>query len=456
MTSMKRLVVLILLVGLLIAPGRLTAQENNRSTQEDTYAKIKVLSLVLHEIQKKYVEDTKPEELIYGAIRGMLRTLDPHSAFMTPEEMKDFQVETRGSFSGVGIEITIKDGLPVVVSPIEGSPAHKAGLQVGDQILKIDGASTKDMTLLDVVRRIRGPQGSTVVLTVVHEGEQKPLDVPIVRAVIPLRSVRYEVLEKGYGYIRVTNFQGDTADAVEKALTALQSETPPLKGLILDLRSNPGGLLDQSVRTASHFLKSGGLVVYTKGKIEEQNMELKASGGTRARDFPMVVLVNEGSASASEIVAGALQDHKRALVVGAKTFGKGSVQTIIPLPDGSGLRLTTARYYTPLGRSIQATGINPDVLVPSRLSRRGKVLREKDLDQHLTGENETSDKTGPIPEETPEGAKEESKEDKGPGKLPSQMTLQERLEADPQLKRALEMLKKNEVQSLLKAAKAAK
>jgi carboxyl-terminal processing protease len=440
----NKLLILVIVLGLLAAPVALYA----RDTQDDTYAKIKILSLVLHEVQQKYVEDTQPDDLIYGAIRGVLKTLDPHSSFMTPDEMKDFQVETRGSFTGVGIEITLKDEVLTVVSPIEDTPAFRAGIQAGDQIVKIDGKSTKDMTLLDAVRVIRGPKGSKVILTVKREGSEKLLDIAIVRDLIPLRSVRHEMLEPGYAYLRITNFQGDTADNTEDALRKLQSKEQ-LKGLIIDLRNNPGGLLDQSVKVSDLFLK-GGLVVYTKGKIEEQNMDFKAGPDTVAGDYPIVVLVNEGSASASEIVAGALQDQKRALIVGAKTFGKGSVQTIIPLPDGSGLRLTTARYYTPLGRSIQATGIEPDIEVKSRFAEGRKIVREKDLEKHLMGENETQTEES-IEAEKSEKASDPKKKDKPPKPL-SEMTLKERLEADPQLKKALDLLKGNEVTPLLKAA----
>ena len=440
----NKLVILVIVLGLLLAPVALFASD----TQDDTYAKIKILSLVLHEVQQKYVEDTQPDELIYGAIRGVLKTLDPHSSFMTPEEMRDFQVETRGSFTGVGIEITLKDEVLTVVSPIEDTPAFRAGIQAGDQIVKIDGKSTKDMTLLDAVRVIRGPKGSKVTLTVRRANSERLLDIPIVRDLIPLRSVRHEILEPGYGYLRITNFQGDTTENVEDALRKLQAKGN-LKGLVFDLRNNPGGLLDQSVKVSDLFLK-GGLVVYTKGKIEEQNMDFKAGPETLAGDYPIVVLVNEGSASASEIVAGALQDQKRALIVGAKTFGKGSVQTIIPLPDGSGLRLTTARYYTPLGRSIQATGIEPDVEVKSAFAEGQKIVREKDLEQHLTGENEI-DAEESTDGEKPKPAPAPKKQDK-PRKPLSELTLKERLELDPQLKKALELLKGNEVTPLLKAA----
>jgi carboxyl-terminal processing protease len=441
----QKLLAVILLAGLIVLPGRLDAASSN----EDMYAKIKILSLVLHEIQQKYVEDAEAEALIYGAIDGMLKTLDPHSSFMTPDEMKEFHTETRGSFTGVGIEISIKDSYPIVVSPVEGTPAYKAGLSVGDVIVKVGDESTKDLSLIDVVKKIRGPKGSTVVLTIEREGWTKPRRFSIVREVIPLRSVRHDLLEPGYGYLRITNFQGDTGESAQKALKELQSGAVPLKGLILDLRNNPGGLLDQSVRISDLFL-SGGMVVYTKGKIPEQNMEFKAMTAVVAQDYPIVVLVNEGSASASEIVAGALQDHKRALIIGAKTFGKGSVQTIIPLPDGSGLRLTTARYYTPSGRSIQATGIDPDLVVPSKTNGQ-KVLREKDLQQHLVGEREKKDEVAPVEEGPEEEAAPEERLD--PIKLQN-MSLEERLEADPQLKKALELLKTNQVLPMLNAQKA--
>ena len=415
---------------------------------DDIYAKIKILSMVLHEIQEKYVEDQKAESLIYGAIEGMVRTLDPHSSFMSPEEMKDFQMETRGNFSGVGIEITTKDDILTVVSPIEGTPAYRAGVEAGDQIIKIDGQITKDMTLMDAVRLIRGEKGSSVVLSIQREGEDKLIDISIVRDVIPLRSVRYEILEPGYAYLRITNFQGDTTEKTVEALEELQSNPIPIKGLIMDLRNNPGGLLDQSVRISDLFL-AGGLVVFTKGKIKGQNMDLRANRETVAKDYPMVVLVNGGSASASEIVAGALQDQKRAIILGTRTFGKGSVQTIIPLPDGSGLRLTTARYFTPSGRSIQATGIVPDVEVPDRFNSHLKRIREKDLDKHLRGENEATE-GGSASE--PEEEVEETPDAAQPSKRIDEMTLAERLEIDPQLKKALEMLKAHEVQPLLKAA----
>jgi carboxyl-terminal processing protease len=455
-----RCVLLAALIAFAVAmPGRVTAE----SQQEQLYAKLKILSLVLNEIQEKYVESPEAEELVYGAIQGMVETLDPHSSFLTPEEMKDFQIETRGNFTGVGIEITMQDNILTVVSPIEDTPAYRAGVEAGDQIIKIDGKLTKNMTLMEAIKLIRGEKGTEVVLTMHREGEDKMIDIPIVRDVIPLRSIKYDTLEPGYGYLRISNFQGDTSAKLREAIKTLEEENQPLKGLILDLRNNPGGLLDQSIRVSDYFL-SGGLVVSTKGKVEEQNMDFEADRETIIGEYPIVVLVNEGSASASEIVAGALQDQKRALILGSQTFGKGSVQTIIPLPDGSGLRLTTARYYTPSGRSIQATGITPDVLVKSPTKR--EIMREKDLENHLPGERKTKKKDqeakveGPAdakpegPGVEPEGddVEEKDEEEERPLRRWEDMTLEERLEADPQLREALSLLKQNEVWPLLRAA----
>ena len=449
----QKLAVIIMVLAWLMIPVISAAAPH----PEETYAKIKILSMVLHEIQEKYVEDPPAEGLIYGAIKGMVETLDPHSSFLTPEEMSEFQIETRGNFTGVGIEITMQDKILTVVSPIEDTPAYKAGVEAGDQIIKIDGKLTKNMSLMEAIRLIRGAKGTAVVLTMHREGAPKMLDIKIVRDVIPLQSVRYERFKNDIGYLRISNFQGDTADKLRDALEKLQADPKPLKGFILDLRNNPGGLLDQSVQVSDQFL-SGGLVVSTKGKIEEQNMEFEARPGTVVQDnIPVVVLVNEGSASASEIVAGALQDQKRALILGAKTFGKGSVQTIIPLPDGSGLRLTTARYFTPSGRSIQASGIEPDVTVPSRVLKEGKIVREKDLEKHLVGDEEVKDdkQDQTADEEDVEVIDEEQLKKLGKKRW-HEMTLEERLSIDPQLKAAIEILQKNEVPLLMKADKTTK
>ncbi len=368
-------------------------KDTNAADVEKTFSKIKVFSEALTEIQKKYVEEKDSKELIYGAIRGMMNTLDPHSSFLSPEEFKELEIETSGIFSGIGIEITLKDGVLTVVSPIEGSPADKAGLSPGDKILQIDEKNTKNMTLNDAVRLIRGQKGTKVILLIFHEGAKEPQKYTIVREVIPIKSVKSKMLEEGYGYVRVSTFQDKTTDDFLIALKKLESTGKGgLKGLVLDLRNDPGGLLNEAVKVADVFLESG-VIVSIQGRNKEQNQKFLAHPNKELRNYPLVVLVNEGSASASEIVAGALQDQKRAIILGTQTFGKGSVQTIIPLEDNSGIKLTTARYYTPSGRSIQAKGITPDILIKGKPLRRGeplekepRALREKDLERHMEDE----------------------------------------------------------------------
>lgn len=366
---------------------------------ESTREQLAVFAEALGIIEDQYVQPVETKKLIYGAIRGLVGSLDSHSAFMEPEEFKELQIETKGSFGGVGIEITLKDGLLIVVSPIEGTPAYRAGIQAGDRILKIDGVSTKNMTLLEAVRRIRGPKGSTVTLTIMRDNQGKQKHYTLVREIIPIRSVRVRYFEDGIGYIRLTNFQSKTDRDLQKAFKDLESKFKPLKGLILDLRNDPGGLLDQAVKVADEFLAQG-LIVYTEGRQKAQEMKFYAheDGTDLEKTVPLVVLINEGSASASEIVAGAIQDQKRGLIVGTKSFGKGSVQTIVPLEDGSALRLTTAYYYTPSGRSIQEKGIMPDIVVEARSQEHKtlKELRQEALERRMRGEGLT-DKAWTIP-----------------------------------------------------------
>lgn len=354
------------------------------SGRDGIYKSLDLFIEVLREIEKNYVESVDPKKLIYGAIRGMVRTLDPHSSFMTKDEYKELIIETKGKFTGVGIEITIKDNVLTVVAPIEGTPAYKAGIKAGDKIIKIDDKSTKDMTLMDAVKHIRGPKGTKVKLTIVREGVNKPLEFVIVRDVIPLKSVRKCMLTSDIAYVRISNFQSNTTKELKKALIQIE-EDRRLKGLILDLRNNPGGLLNQAIEVSDLFLDSG-IIVSTKGRKVSQNFVAYAHKNLIKRDYPIVVLVNGGTASAAEIVAGALQDNKRALIVGTKTFGKGSVQTVIPLSDGSALRLTTARYYTPSGRCIQITGIEPDIelpFIPPKQIKKIRFFREKDLGKNV-------------------------------------------------------------------------
>ncbi|MBF6560200.1 MAG: S41 family peptidase [Candidatus Binataceae bacterium] len=339
------------------------AVQRAQALPDDTYQQLQTFANVLAIVQKNYVEPVSTKDLINGAITGMLASLDPHSAYLTPDLYRDLEVETRGSFGGLGIEITIKDDMLTVVSPIEGTPAYKAGIKSGDQIVKIDNDFTKGMSLTDAVQRMRGPKGSKIHLTIHREGIPDLFTVTVARDVIKIASVKAKPIADGFDYIRISTFQDGSDTDVEKALDKFTKEHHGhIKGLVLDLRDNPGGLLNQAVSIGDDFL-DGGLVVYTQGRDANQQQKYFAHKKKDFDDYPMVVLVNGGSASASEIVAGALQDQRRAIIAGTLTFGKGSVQTILPLDDDSALRLTTARYYTPSGRSIQAVGITPDVVV---------------------------------------------------------------------------------------------
>jgi carboxyl-terminal processing protease len=392
---------LVLIVLSLVLGGG--ALQRVGAVAESQYEDLRLFTDVLALIQRNYVERPQNKELVYGAVKGMLETLDPHSSFMTPETYREMQVETRGEFSGLGIEITSRDDRIVVVTPIEDTPAFKAGVQAGDQIVRIDGKSTKGMGLPDAVKLMRGPRGSSVKITVAREGVAEPIDFTITRATIAVKSVKAKTLEPGYAYIRLTQFQERSADDLAAALERFEKEG--LKGLVLDMRNNPGGLLDQAVKIADYWIDSG-LIVYTDGRIENQRMEFRATPDRVKRDYNMVVLVNEGSASASEIVAGALQDTGRAIVVGTQTFGKGSVQTIIPLSDGSALRLTTARYFTPKGRSIQAKGITPDILIEAGtfVAARNpdrEVIRERSLDRHFLSDDERKEREKETPPAAP-------------------------------------------------------
>ena len=367
---------------------------------------------------------------------SVIKELDPHSSYLDPDAYKELQVETKGSFGGIGIEITVRDGVLTVVSPLEGTPAYELGIQAGDQILRVDGETTKEMTLMEAVKKMRGPRGTNVVLTIMREEFTKPQDFVITRDTIAIRSVRSKTLEPGYGYIRLSQFQSSTARDLRKEIAKLEKENKSLKGLILDLRNNPGGLLDQAVKVSDEFLNEG-LIVYTGGRLKSQDMRFEAHMNTKPHSYPVVVLVNEGSASAAEIVAGALQDHKRAVVVGVKTFGKGSVQTVMPLRNGAALRLTTALYYTPNGRSIQAKGIEPDIVVervlPGRIeddSHGSKAIREEDLKNHMDGEKEEVSDNKPDSDQ--------------------RSTIKEELTKDNQLARALDVLKSWEILSQMK------
>ncbi|MFN8641365.1 MAG: S41 family peptidase [Candidatus Binatia bacterium] len=420
---------LLVVCGTLLISSWLARQVS--AVSRDAYQNIEAFANVLTMVQKNYVDEVGTDKLIDGAINGMLASLDPHSAYLNPELYKELQVDTRGSFGGLGIEITQRNGVLTVVSPIEDTPAFRAGVRSGDQIVKIDSDFTKDMTLMEAVKRMRGPEGTKIKLTLRREGRSDWINLTLKREVIQIKSVKARVLEPHYGYLRITQFQERTEHDAKAALAELEKESGGLQGLVLDLRNNPGGLLSQAVKVSDLFLESG-LVVYTEGRLENQEQKFYAHKGPVTDDFPMVVLVNGGSASASEIVAGALQDHKRALVLGTQTFGKGSVQTILPLADGdSAIRLTTARYYTPNGRSIQATGITPDIVmepVPVAAQQgtpeQPEAIRERNLPGHLE-----------HPSDGHEDQRDDEGEPSGDNSVPGPDA------GDPQLDRALELLK---------------
>jgi carboxyl-terminal processing protease len=373
-----------------------TGLTNNVNGDENTYKTLKMFTDVLEELEKNYVDDVNTEELIHNAIKGMVGNLDPHSSFMPPEAFDELQDDTKGEFSGIGIVITMKDGILTVVSPIEGTPAYKAGIQAGDIIIRIDEKSTKGMALWEAVNMMRGPKHKTVLITVIREGEPGSLEFSLERDLIPMESTRSAMLKPGYGYLRVTNFRMSTLDDIKKDLEKLESQDNGLKGLVMDLRDNPGGLLDQAVKISDLFL-SRGSIVSIKGRQERNTQEFEAFPSDEDRKYPLVVLINGGSASASEIVAGALQDHSRALILGTTSFGKGSVQTVRPLKEGFGIKYTIARYYTPNGRSIQAKGIEPDIEVEYEIleqkekkeSAFDRMLKEKDLKNSLKPERAT-------------------------------------------------------------------
>ena len=436
----SRLMVLIMLVGL---PAQvLYAEESIEEPKPDTYNKLKIFSEVLSLIESNYVESVESDTIINGAIRGMVKALDPHTSYLPPASYKEMQVETTGKFGGLGIEISIRDGVLTVVSPIEETPAFKVGIKAGDKIIKIEEESTLDMTLQDAVSLLRGETGSPVTITIFRDSFKAPKEFTIVRAIIKVRSVVHKLYKKDIGYIKIRSFSKNTSVDLDKALAELEKKG--ISKLILDLRNNPGGLLNQAVEVTDRFLNRENLIVYTKGRSDEQNMRFTSHDKVAGVSYPLIVLVNSGSASASEIVAGALQDLNRAIILGTPTFGKGSVQTIIPLSDGSALRLTTARYYTPSGRVIQENGIEPDIIIerkipeeleeddekePEEKTRLRRFLREKDLKKHLKGKSSIGD------------VKEENNEESTIKKEETEETaINEDLVKDNQLQHAVSLL----------------
>ncbi len=357
---------------------------------------IRVFADVFGKIKSDYVEDIGDKKLLRDAIEGMMTGLDPHSTYLDPESFKEVRIGTEGKFGGLGIEVTTEDGFIKVVSPIDDTPAAKAGVLAGDIITHIDGESIKGVILSEAVKMMRGEPGSEIKLTIIREGESAPLELAFARAVINVTSVKSRLLDKKFGYVRVTQFQSNTAEAMNREIAEIKEQAGgKLKGLVLDLRNNPGGVLNAAVSISDAFLTEG-VIVYTKGRQSDSQLNFKADPEDQIDGAPIVVLVNGGSASASEIVAGALQDHERAIIMGEKTFGKGSVQTILPMPNGAALKITTARYYTPDDRSIQARGITPDVLVENLRVEKGENMasrtRESDLKGHLSEESEDEKK----------------------------------------------------------------
>jgi carboxyl-terminal processing protease len=410
------------IAGVLLATLTISVVAGSDTRSAEHYEDLALFTSVLNHVRRNYVEPVSEHDLLTGALNGMLRELDPHSAFMDKQAYKEMQVDTRGEFHGLGIEITKRQGEVIeVVSPIDGTPAKRAGIRARDRIISICPTEppedwepdekcrpTKGMTLLEAVHLMRGRRGTEITIHIFREGFEIPQPYTVVRDVVQLASVDEKTLEPGYGYLRISAFQERTNDELSEALEALHAESETMKGLVLDLRDNPGGLLDQAVRVADHWL-SEGVIVYTQGRDGSQRQDYHAGDVGAEGNYPVVVLVNAGSASASEIVAGALQDHHRALVLGTGSFGKGSVQTVYPLEGGAALRLTTALYYTPDGRSIQETGIKPDIevaLAPVEVSARQapQRLREKDLKGHFTQEEASGEETaeGEVEEEEPE------------------------------------------------------
>jgi carboxyl-terminal processing protease len=414
------------LAGVVSAAIVLSFSQTVTSVAATRYEDLSLFTSVLNLVRRNYVEPVEERDLVRGAVRGMLQELDPHSSFLDIDAYKEMQVDTRGEFHGLGIEITKrKDGYIEVVSPIEGTPAARAGIKARDQIVAIcpteppeewgeDCHSSKNMTLFEAVNLMRGRKGSEITIDIYREGFEKPQPITITRDVVKIVSVSGHMLEPGYAYVRVRAFQERTIDDLMDVLEALHAENgEAFDGLVLDLRDNPGGLLDQAVKISNQWL-SEGLVVYTKGRVDSQRQEFRAHAEGTEPGYPIVVIVNEGTASASEIVAGALQDQRRALVIGKKTFGKGSVQTVYPLEGGSGLRLTTALYYTPAGRSIQEVGITPDIVVSQRVASANEAevrerIREQDLEGHFRHEDADPDELSPedAPPELEASASEE-------------------------------------------------
>ena len=394
MVTHKKILLLIFLPTLFIFRISLANEDGDTILPLD---EIRTFTEIFSKIKDDYVEDVDDKKLLENAIRGMLQGLDPHSTYLDEDAYKELQEGTSGEFGGLGIEVGYEDGFVKVISPIDGTPAQRAGIKAGDLIIRLDNKSVKGISLMEAVKMMRGKPGSKITLTIVREGENKPFEISIVRDIITVENIKTETIEPGFTYIRISNFQTHTVDDLKKGLIKLKNENNNnIKGLILDLRNNPGGLLNAAVGVSDLFLNNG-LIVYTEGRIKDSKLKFNAKPSEMLKDTPIIILVNGGSASASEIVAGALQDHKRAVIMGEKTFGKGSVQTILPMNDRTALKLTTARYYTPSGRSIQASGIEPDMIVKNiefdlkKDIQNNGLIKESDLSGHLDNKKSNDD-----------------------------------------------------------------
>ena len=434
----KRRVAIVFLLGLALGAGMtiyssvFAGNEKSAAASPLPLEDLRAFTEVFGRVKSDYVESVEDKELLEHAIKGMLSGLDPHSSYLNAEEFKEMRIGTDGKFGGLGIEVSMENGFVKVISPIDDTPAERAGVQAGDVIVRLDDTPVKGMTLNEAVKIMRGEPGTDILLTVVREGAEGPLKITITRDIIRIKSVRGRTLDPGYGYIRISQFQSATGTSMRKQLSELKKENGgELKGLVLDLRNNPGGVLNASVSVADAFV-SKGKIVYTEGRVKDSLLTFNASPNDLLKGSPIVVLVNGGSASASEIVAGALQDHHRAIIMGTKTFGKGSVQTIMPMNNGAALKITTARYFTPSGRSIQAEGIEPDIEVEQlELSKKDDAsverLREADLRDHL--ENGNGEKADKAAKDDKSSKKEGEDDEKGSTK------------DDYQLNEALNLLK---------------
>ena len=417
-SSKNLFLLLFLFINLFFLPLNLAKAEN----RQETYKQLNLFGDVFQRVQEQYVEEVTDKKLIESAISGMLQSLDPHSSYLSPESYKDMQVKTKGTFGGLGIEITMEDGVVKVVSPIDDTPAANAGMKSGDLIIGINGETIRGLSINEAVSQLRGPIGSKVIITVVRD-EKDPFEIEIVRDVIKIRSVRHNII-KNIGYVRLTTFSDTTTSGMEKSIIEIKKEIgDKFQGLVLDLRNNPGGLLNQSISVADAFLNQGE-IVSTQGRKDDDTSRIFAKKGDVINGKPLIVLINSGSASASEIVAGALKDHSRAIIVGTRSFGKGSVQSIIPLAGNGAMRLTTARYYTPSGISIQAKGIEPDILVEAGITELSKKSIENRREENLRGALDKKEKLD-----------EKKKENK------TNLSPVEKLLQDNQISRAIDLIR---------------